>query len=149
MHCYVHAIMYVCEMCVFVRENKSLTTAEEIFGGWILDCLLEMKNMHIFKFFWRDAFVGEHHSNISCYLVGSRLHSCWGWSSRLLSGRVQVSWQLTGGRDELTVIWSDPGFAENSLKLNSHLVGSRFHNNLLGMWRLTVFWSDPGFTVTC
>ena len=30
--CYVHAMMYECEVYVFVRENKSLTTAEEILG---------------------------------------------------------------------------------------------------------------------
>ena len=32
MHWYVHAMMYECEMCVFVRENKSLTAAVEILG---------------------------------------------------------------------------------------------------------------------
>ena len=140
--------MYECEMYVFVRENKSLTTAEEIMGGWIPDFLLEMKNMHIFKFCWKGAFYGEYRSDVSCYLVGSRLHSCLGWSSRFLSGRIQVSRWLTWRRDELTVIWSDPGFAENSLKLNSHLVGSRLHNNLVGMRKLIVIWWDPGFTVT-
>ena len=30
---YVHAMMYECEMYVFVRENKSLTAAMEIMGG--------------------------------------------------------------------------------------------------------------------
>ena len=30
---YVHDMMYECEMYAFVRENKSLTAAEEILGG--------------------------------------------------------------------------------------------------------------------
>ena len=30
---YVHVMMYECEMYVFVWENKSLTTAEEILGA--------------------------------------------------------------------------------------------------------------------
>ena len=30
---YTHAMIYECEVYVFVRENKSLTTVEEILGG--------------------------------------------------------------------------------------------------------------------
>ena len=147
MHCYVHAMIYECEMCVFVRENKSLTTAVEILGvesliacwKWricissnFIEGILLLGNItQISVVIWLDpGFTVAEDEVVGCYLVGSRFHN------DLL------------GRDELTVIWSDPGFAENYLKLNSLLVGSRFHNNLLGMQRLTSIWSDPGFTVT-
>ena len=52
------------------------------------------------------------------------------------------------GKNKLTIIWSDPGFAENFLKLNCYLFGFRLHNNLLGIRKLNVIWSDPGFAVT-
>ena len=86
---------------------------------------------------------------------------CWGISlaCQLLSGRVQASQfaedeevncylvesRLHGnllGKDKLTIIWSDPGFAENFLKLNCYLVESRLHNNWLGIRKLNVIWSD-------
>ena len=35
-----------------------------------------------------------------------------------------------------------------SLELNSYLVGSRLHTNLLGIRKLIVIWPGPGFAVT-
>ena len=114
--------------CIFVWENKSLTNVGEFVKSWTTVeeyvCLQALLRIFLpgipVLLFWGELRWGI-------------LKTLWGECLFLIGERVQeslLSVALTG-----------------ESKLNWYLVGSRFHSNLLGMWRLTIIWSDPGFIV--
>ena len=127
----MYMLWCICEMYVIVQENKSLIAAGEILGGWIPDCRWGLRICISSNFVERMLSLGNISWMSTVIWSNPGFTICWGWNSQLLPGRIHASRKLTGGRDELTVIWWD----------------SRLCRKL--SWNWIVIWSDPRFTTTC